>query len=106
MSPGPHHPRSSVGSLGGRSSVVDQEPNYSNYNNSQYNNSNFNNSVFDEAPDYNIYSEYPGGVTPLSRPAPRAVFDEDEQEPRPPGGQNLNRQQASPQHGSFFFLSS
>ena len=58
-----------------------------------------------------VYAEYPGGVTPLSRPAPRAVFDEDEQEPRPLGpdhrpGSHIQRtsQHASPQQGSFLFI--
>jgi len=116
VSPGPRAPRSSVGSLGGRSSVLDHqqqdlvggrgslvEPNYSNYTNPSPAYSHYNNfeGQQQELPpqqhqDYNIYSEYPGGVTPLNRPAPRAVFDEDDQEPRPPGGP---RQPASPQHG-------
>jgi len=64
-------------------------------------------------PQEGIYGQYPGGVTPLARSAPRAVFDdEDEQEPRPLRSESrpqngrsdsrpsLSQQQIStPQHG-------
>ena len=94
--------------VGGRGSLV--EPNYSNYTNPSPAYSHYNNfeSQQQQLPpqqhqDYNIYSEYPGGVTPLNRPAPRAVFDEDDQEPRPPGVGGP-RQPASPQHGLFILF--
>ena len=152
------HPRSSVGSIGGRASVgsIGGRASVSDIAAPDHNYSNYNNSVFDEGGEYqdggeyqnqpgeyqnhigeyqnhvgdyqnnigeyndrnalystreSVYAEYPGGVTPLSRPAPRAVFDEDEQEPRPLGpdhrpGSRAQRtsQHASPQHGLFIFL--
>ena len=117
------------------------EGNYGNYegnygvNDGNYGNYNYDpnmtNSVFEDSGDGpGQFPDYPGGVTPLPgtlgsvpqsvshtplpREAPRAVFDEDEQEPAPmnhPGlGQLVNRPKSSVgsdhnknQPGLFFF---
>ena len=54
------------------------------------------------------FPDYPGGMTPLlqqqmaPREAPRAVFDEDDQEPRPLGGRGPANQH--PAHPGWFIF--
>jgi len=73
------------------------------------------NSVFEDSTDGGGgggFVDYPGGgLTPLlqqqgGREAPRAVFDEDDQEPRPLGGRmgGPGPQASHPSHPGLFIL--